>query len=320
MKNILRVVGILAGAGAVIAACAIPAHALPVAALPKTDDVLLAMTYTGSGSNGGSIDVTTGAAVGLATPRVEGDGFTGGDYDATTGKAYLINEIFGQTLQVIDPATGAITTIAPMWEGSPSNYPYVRSIAIAADGAAYAIVNRHVLYSLNVVTAELTYIADTGLSDAYSFDFNPIDGLLYAVDYGAGGVFTIDPTNGTSTRVGEWTGGGICGFQIDSNGVAWYHLGGYLFSATDLTDMAGTSVAAGPLTIDGQSPAIYALLYVPVFVPPVDPPVDPGVSGIPQRLATTGSDGTVVVNAGGIVVLSFAAGGLLLVRRRRASS
>ena len=254
--------------------------------LPAAGDSLFAMASSGTGKGLGSIDVATGAAIGLATDRAttprSGDIFTGGAYDPTTGTAYVINEINGsnQTLQSVDPATGALTTVAIMWASTPTSYRYVRSIAIADDGAAYAIVTNKWLYSLNLATAELTLIANTGLGDLPAFAVNPIDDLLYAVD-GSNGVFTLNTTTAAPTKVGE-NSVSMCGFQIDTAGVAWYkECGGNLFSATDLTDIAGSSQDHGPLTIDDLSPQIWAILYAP------EPPA-PSAPSVP-RAVTAGT-------------------------------
>lgn len=255
--------------------------------LPAAGDSLFAMASSGTGKGFGSIDVATGAAIGLATARAttpgNGDIFTGGAYDSTTGTAYVINEINGnnQTLQSVDPVTGVLTTVAIMWSGAPTSYPYVRSIAIADDGTAYAIVGNHVLYSLNLATAELTLIADTGLGDLASLAINPVNDLLYAVD-GSNGVFTINTTTAAPTKVGD-NSASMCGFQIDTAGVAWFYIcyGGDLFSATNLTDIAGSSHDHGPVTIDGQVPTMWAILYTP------EPPA-PSAPSVP-RAVTTGT-------------------------------
>ncbi len=276
--------------------------------LPIAGDHLFAMASNGVGKRFGSIDVTTGAAIGLATNRESGDGLTGAAYDPTTGTAYVINEISNHVLQSMDPVTGALTTIATMWLGEPSAYKYVRSIAIADDGAAYAIVDNNVLYSLDLATAELTLIGNTGLGDLASLAVNPIDGLLYAVD-GTNGVFTLNTTTGTPNRVGD-NSAGMCGFQIDRAGVAWYYVClGDLFSATDLTDIAGSSQDHGVVMIDGVTPRIWAILYVPNYLEPAPE----GPSGEP--LAKTGGS-----SASGIVLAGFClvAAGAVVARRRRA--
>jgi LPXTG-motif cell wall-anchored protein len=272
--------------------------------LPSAGDRLFAMASNGTGKAFGSIDVSTGAAVGLATDRLSGDAFTGAAYDPTTGTPYVINEISNHQLQSLDSATGALTTVAKMWLGSPSVYKYGRSIAIADSGAAYAIVDNHWLYSLNLVTAEVILIGDTGRTDLPSLAFNPVDDLLYAVD-GTNGVFTIDLATGAATQVGE-NAASMCGFQIDRAGVVWYkECGGDLFSATDLEDIAGTAHAHGPVTIDSAAPQIWAILYVPDYVAPYSPG---------GGLANTG-----VVDASGFALAGFvliAAGAVVAARRR----
>ena len=252
--------------------------------LPAVGDSLFAMASSGTGKGLGSIDVSTGAAIGLVTDRITtpspGDSFTGGAYDRTTGTAYVINEISNHKLQSVDPVTGALTTVAKMWAGTPTTYRYVRSIAIADNGAAYAIVSSRWLYSLNLTTAELTLIANTGLGDLSSLAVNPIDDLLYTVD-GSNGVFTINTTTAAPTKVGE-NSASMCGFQIDTAGVAWYKVcGGNLFSATDLTDIAGSSQDHGPVTIDELTPQIWAILYAPE-------PSAPSVPSVP-RAVTAGT-------------------------------
>ena len=234
--------------------------------LPTAGDHLFAMASSGEGKGLGSIDVSTGAALGLATNRIltpyPGDSLTGAAFNPTTGTAYVINEISNHKLQSVNSSTGALTTIAKMWLGAPSAYKYVRSIAISDSGAAYAIVDNHFLYSLNLVTAEVTFIGDTGRTDLPSLAFNPIDDLLYAVD-GTNGVFTINTATGSATQVGE-NSASMCGFQIDRAGVAWYKVcGGDLFSSTNLTTIDATAHDHGPVTIDGLSSSIWAILYVP---------------------------------------------------------
>jgi len=273
--------------------------------LPNAGDHLFAMASSGAGKGFGSIDVATGAAIGLATDRLSGDAFTGAAYDPTTGTPYVINEISNHQLQSLDSATGALTTIGKMWLGSPSGYKYVRSIAIADSGAAYAIVDNHWLYSLNLVTAEVTLIGDTELSNVPSLAFNPIDDLLYAVD-GTNGVFTLDLAGGAAAQVGE-NSADMCGFQIDRAGVAWYKLcGGDLFSSTDLTDIAGTAHDHGPVTIDSLSTQMWAILYVPDYIAPYS------TGG---GLANTGP-----ADASGLALAGFVliAAGVIVATRRRA--
>ena len=244
--------------------------------LPAVGDSLFAMASSGTGKGFGSIDVSTGAAIGLATARATtpfyGDIFTGGAYDPNTGTAYVINEINGnnQTLQSVDPVTGVLTTVAIMWAGTSTSYKYVRSIAIADDGTAYAIVDNHVLYSLNLTTGELALIADTELGDLPSLAVNPIDDLLYAVD-GNNEVFTLNTTTGTPTSVGTfWST--MCGFQFDRAGVAWFNVcGGDLYSATDLTDFAASFYFQGAITIDAVTPQMWSILYVPAAEAPTAP-------------------------------------------------
>jgi len=264
---------------AIASPLALPALATGAAqSLPTAGDSLFAMASNGTGKGFGSIDVSTGAAIGLVTARAttprNGDVFTGGAYNPTTGTAYVINEINGsnQTLQSVDPVTGVLTTVAIMWEGAPTSYRYVRSIAIADDGTAYAIVTNRWLYSLNLTTAELTLVGNTGLGDLASLAINPVDDLLYAVD-GNNGVFTLNTTTGAPTKVGE-NSASMCGFQIDVAGVAWYkECGGNLFSATNLTDIAGSAQDHGAVTIDELTPQIWAILYVPAAAVPTVPRV-----------------------------------------------
>ena len=274
--------------------------------LPNAGDHLFAMASSGAGKGFGSIDVATGAASGLATDRLSGDAFTGAAYDPTTGTAYVINEISNHQLQSVDSATGALTTVAKMWLGSPSVYKYVRSIAIADSGAAYAIVDNHWLYSLNLVTAEVTLIGDTELSNVPSLAFNPVDDLLYAVD-GTNGVFTIDLATGAATLVGE-NSADMCGFQIDRAGVVWYKVcSGNLFSATDLTEIFQTAHDHGPVTIDGLSITyMWAILYVPDFVAPYSPGGGLGNTGV--------ADASGFALAG----LFLIAAGVIVATRRRA--
>jgi YVTN family beta-propeller protein len=238
---------------------------VPTPTLPAPTDKLLAMVCSGTGANGGSLDVMTSAGTGLNSPRLSDDCFTGGDYDATTGITYVMNESFQVTLQTVDTTTGAIATIAPMWEGSPTHYVYVRAMAINANGAAYALGNSTNLYHLNLETGELTLIGNTGIA-AYGFDFNSVDGLLYGVDFTGGELYTFDPVTATATDVGPFRGY-LNAFRIDDNGVVWLLSGSTLSSAANVRDLAGTELMHGTITIDATTPQVYALLYAPLFVP-----------------------------------------------------
>jgi uncharacterized repeat protein (TIGR02543 family) len=259
---------------------------VPGPTLPAPTDKLLAMTCSGTGANGGSIDVITGLAVGLATLRADGDCFIGGDYDATTGTTYVLNGTSVPLLQSIDVATGALATIGYPWEGSTSTYRNVRTIAINGAGEAYAVVDNAGdidLYRISLVTGELTFVANTIFDDALSFDFNPLDGLLYHVAASQHAVVTVDLSTGFPSVVADdLLFDPLDSFQIDANGVAWILFDGTLVSSSDLSALVTTSLLHGVITIDAGSPVVSSLLYVPVFVPStfVTTPV-PTITGTP---------------------------------------
>jgi hypothetical protein len=307
-------------AGAAGSAQAFPSPGLR--ALPNASDSLFVFPCGDDfPTTAGLVDVANGVIAGVGSPAVPDACFYNGDFDASTNTAYVVDYTDNHvTLASFNVTNGTLTPIGAFFVGSPTNYIRPLALAISASGAAFASGGADNLYAVNLATAEMTRVGSALTLGMNSFDFNPVDGLLYGISYNAGGVYTINPENGEETLVGDYPAGASAGLQFDSAGVAWFQNqqeGIRLFSATDMTHLESSQALQGTFTYDGEQPYVESLLYVPA--PVVDAPV----------LAATGIFGSGGFGGGseGLAGLAFGAtalviggGALLMVRRRRNAS
>jgi len=125
----------------------------------------------------------------------------------------VTDEVGGDGLVTIDPATGAMTFVVQMLDpGDP--FPYFSNITFMPDGSLYTIATPDcgwtpgAILQVDMGTGVLT---DTGLTyggfGAQALEFNPDDGLFYHFYNDAGGgtgatfLDTVDPVTGTVTPI-----------------------------------------------------------------------------------------------------------------------
>ena len=261
-----------------------------------------------------SVVASTAVSTPIGVGEVEANTCAGQPaYNPSTGKSYYVRWWSEDPTELgqIDVATGISTVIGEFFTIS-GEFPLgidVDSIAIGADGSAYAIAS-DTLYSLNLATAELSEIglmSDTGL---YAFAFNSVTGKFYAIN-NDGTVWEVDVTDGTLTNLGSLSFASSSAdydypysLQFDESGRAWIEADNTLpgqagLWSFPLSDLAAT-VYSGNFTDDPFYSE--ALLIIP---------------GKPA-LAATGLDASATpLIAGGAVVLALAGAALLIVRRRR---
>ena len=254
------------------------------------------------------VDSFTGAVtpIGDGTPTV-GDGCAmQAAYDATTGISYFVEQrdidgVF-QSLFTVDTVTGESTAVGVFLEGD--DQIDVISIAIAPDGAAYAIDEGGDFYSLDLATAAVTSIATLAVGTIYGFAADPTSGVFYVVTNDD--LYTLNVTSGVLTPVYELelgVGTNAVSMQVDSAGVLWFlndpDGAPNLWSATTTPD---SEVLSGGI-LDGETEVFTQSLLV-----------IPGKPALPA----TGADFNLGLLAAGAATLL--AGAALLAFRRRVTA
>lgn len=253
-----------------------------------------------------------------------------GATDPTTGVVYvpLAEGESDPTLYTIDTDSGDFTEIGE-FTGDFDAAGSVYSIAIAADGSAYAFAYVYRaedeflgFFSLDLSDATLTLIAeidDEIVEDPYAFAFNPVNDAFYVFDEEGHEFFAVNVTTGALTELGELAGASldqesyVLALQVDSSGTFWVSydvpLGDddwwSMLSTFTLADISGGNVQAHEvgLLIDDPIYTHSLLLSAP----------------IPQLAATgVSSAGVAGIALGGGTLLLLGLGlGLVAVRRRR---
>lgn len=235
-------------------------------------------------------------------------------WNPVTGQSYYVQFSYDSdadrgvsSLAVVDPGTGVSTTISEFFFlGIEFNPIYVTAIAIGPDGAAYAI-GGGVLWSLDLATGQLFYIADTTV-DYYAFASDLTSGKFYVTLDDE--LVNFDVTDGTISlagAIGFPEARTINSLQFDEAGTAWIEaniqgpseLWSFELEALD------APVYSGDFTDDPYF--TYAILTIPGEPIPGEP-----------ILPATGSalNATPVGVALGLAVLGA---GLLVLRRRTAA-
>lgn len=260
------------------------------------------------------IDTTTAVAttIGAGTAIADVDCAGQGAWDASTGTAYAIAYRWsaeGDALLVsVDLATGVSTVVGAFHDSEGPTEVY--SIAIDAEGNAFASYGG--LFSLNLQTAEITYIG--GDISNYGLSFDPTSGVLYTLD-SSGGLSTVDTATGSTTSVGDVSDGGTYSLAIDSAGIAWYgvddRIGGddyeVIITSVDPADPSSRE-QSGALAVGTAFPFQESLFIVPTAAPAPAPE---------PALAATGAgvDTSLLIGAGILGLVGVA----LVMRRRRAA-
>jgi hypothetical protein len=173
-----------------------------------------------------TIDTTdaTVTDIGPAVPEFDGEYWVGMKWDPTTDSVFAVacNHTVGVGchLYTIDPATAAVTLVAPLAGGSGDYLPV--DIAINSVGEIYAvtIVDPYDNYLIHIdkTNGDVDVIGPTGVNAAYAqgMDFDKSTDTLYWAAFGAlgaggafeGHVYTVDVTTGEVTLVGLTPNGG----------------------------------------------------------------------------------------------------------------
>ena len=361
LRQISQIASVALGSVLVALAAAVPAHA--TATFPDTDGMYVIgcgknvqsggqySTYYNDGSTPlntiqlFSVDPTSAEA----TPIGNGTGsnVTSGQpysytcesepaWDPTTNTAYFRAQINdGSTsydaLMSMDLATGVATEIAPFTgfssapAGCGSGY---QGMAIADDGTAYVYDSNSCLHSLNLETAEVTYIggvenANNGRYYAQAWSLDPAtqvwqvlemyDGFLSSADTSTGMLSDSGPTVTFDESYDPQS------LEFDSNGQGWainvaFNIGtmtstSYLYSL-DAASGSVTKVGTTRTVADGDFYTEALLVTRPVAGPTPSTPTLPE-TGIDARAFSTIAMVGVMAMIGGLAVL---------MRRRGAAS
>lgn len=197
--------------------------------LPATDAMYALNCNNNFPYSVGLVDPTTGALTGVgAQSDIQGDCFGQGAQDPVSGYVYNIDYSYGsQFLVKIDTVLGIRTVIGQFYDADNDQTVSPWSFAIDNEGAAFLFTNASV-YSLDLNTAVVTWIADTGIG-AYASAVDPTDDTLYAIEYDNNDgtqFYSINKTTGAKTSVGNYftATGGLSlptSLQFDSAGIAW---------------------------------------------------------------------------------------------------
>lgn len=218
--------GLIVGAFVALGAAA-PANAEP-GVLPADNKIFAIDCDNNNVGLMWQVDPTTAALdpIGEPTPDLACAGPAA--FDLTSGLGYWIEWSEVSTLMTADPATGALTPVGVFTEAGTDNTIFAASIAIGADGSAYVIGGTgdydNELFSLDLDTAELTYIGDIGGDEGWwSFAFNPADGKFYGYDVNEFGFSVIDVVAATATSIvsDDDSPLEVYGIAFDSSGNVW---------------------------------------------------------------------------------------------------
>lgn len=311
---------------AVIALTASPAFAAQTRTLPANNTYYAIDCQTNDGTLV-TVDVATSVAtvVGSNTPTPNTDCAYQAAWDSTDESLFWIAFSGGSstTLMKADLSTGSSTEVAPF--SSPGSN--AMAMAIDDQGNAYVITestatpNTEAVFSLNLLTAEMTWIADLQNTEGqyacvYAFAFNPSDGNFYLNCISSPmdtSIRMVNVTTGATTSACDNPSGtGLSGFAFDENGIGWTADGGYSDLASfDVTQADCGWQSGGRITLNGSD--WYTGSNAIVFTP--SPDSGSGDSG--RQLPATGVSAGGVIAAAGLSIALIAAG-LALTRRRRA--
>lgn len=190
-------------------------------------------------------------------------------YDATTDTLFGVSRRSNPRLISIDPNTGAGTPV------SGNNYlpSGSNSAEISVDAAGALFGEGHLndqstvdtLLSVDKTTGIASVIGAFGSPTLSGLAFDHASGILYGTTFG-GVLYTINPTVGTATSVGQITGsnGGVARIAFDqATGVLYGITFNEQLVTIDLTTLVATQVAQ--FSVPNQ---IYSLDFVTPLMPP----------------------------------------------------
>ena len=252
-------------------------------------------------------------------------------YDATSGVSYYVQRfnVDGDisALGIIDPVTGVSVLVDQfLWDnGEFSSFPIIDAIAIAPDGAAYALGDNF-LWALNLDDATLEPIGEADFARAFAA--HPVSGAFYYITPD-GELWTIDVTTAIPTFTGDTLPveeeGDVFSLQIDQGGLFWVDIYTLLEISPEVTtylpalwsfslgsaDSAVFSDAFGWLAAGYYGHFTLAILIIPGEAPAVVP--DP-------ELAATGVSAAQALVLGVSAISLGLLGSVLLAGNRRSAS
>jgi subtilisin-like proprotein convertase family protein len=164
-----------------------------------------------------TLNTTTGVET-VIGPMVPPTGQTWGGlrWDPSTSTLYAMSNVSGGgTLHTVNPATGAITVVAPF-----TGVTLLIDIAISPAGQMYGIdISDDGLYSINKATGVATLIGPTGINAnfAQGMDFDDSTNTLYWPAYigaGVNSLATVNTTTGAATVIGSFTNREVDAFAV----------------------------------------------------------------------------------------------------------
>jgi LPXTG-motif cell wall-anchored protein len=269
----------------------------------------------------------TGQAAPIGSGYIDGDVGQGAT-DPTTGISYLPADVDDPTLVTVNTESGSFEEVGE-FSADFDDVDEVYSIAIAADGAAYAFAEIHDgddsflgLFSLDLSDASLTLIDEIDedeLEDPYAFAYDPVNGKFYVFDQGGHEFFLVNVATGGLTELGELAGASldfesfVMALQVDTAETFWVSYDvpigeeepewQSMLAKFTLADIGGGDVQAHEVGFLVDDPIYTHSLLLSAAVP---------------QLAATGVDqatvGGLALGAGCVLFLGLC---LVAVRRRR---
>jgi hypothetical protein len=229
-------------------------------------------------------------------------------WDASTKTAYYI--AWGDPTVVLakmDLLTGVSAKVG-VFSNSTS---MIFSMAIDANGRAYAIDEDANLYSVNLSTAALTPVASIAqaTNSIFGFAFSP-DGNFYVIETG-GKISSLNVQTGSLSHVGDFLANGAPtnsrSLQIDSTGAFWVQ--NTVGSATDLYtinpgDISNTTQLISTLKYSDAEYNTDALLVAPRYAPVI-------ISAPPSALLKSGTPVSFAILATSLEPVTFTVTGSL---------
>jgi LPXTG-motif cell wall-anchored protein len=254
-----------------------------------------------------SADATSASFTQIGTPSGAATTVLDGAYDPTTGKSWILEKALSGPCELwtVNTDTGEAEFASQVIEGIDTTFEDCRALDILPDGRAFAILDREVLFSLDLTTGAATRIGTTTYEgndrQPRALTHSPITGLSYAIDNPDNTEwYTIDLTTGNLTDEVTLNMAAPHDADVDANGVIWMLVDsegyGRLYS-TDPTDPNNFVSRADNVGLDAKS-----FWIVP---PPVSQP----------ELPNTGL--TVGVLSGSASALALLGLGLVAIRRQR---
>jgi LPXTG-motif cell wall-anchored protein len=184
-------------------------------------------------------------------------------------------------LQRVDLITGVNETIA-QFSLNESVYNSAYSLTFGPDGTAY-VLSYDNLYTVNLETAELTYLSAPNFYDEYSgypyaFAYDYVTEKFYVVEDGDGALYELTPSTGDKVELTYNEDYAVLSMAFDANGDLWINGEGDFVSKVALASFGNSDDWQDSPEIFVDSVGLYSesLWVSPVFATPELP--DTGLS------------------------------------------